>query len=210
MIGTMGAVIVGSTDDADLAFALAQDYEADLVVTDLFLRAGLGLALVQRLRKELPKVNRIVFTGIESCTLMRAVLASGAQAVVSKHSPIDQLREGIEKAARSQFYACPQCSKLLGQGRGRQEAMVQLSPREREILAGYGAGLSLKEIAAQNDITHKTVCNLFTKAKQKIGIFDPAALVLYCLQHHAELTSPAASALTPLSATASTSSHGAC
>ena len=67
----------------------------------------------------------------------------------------------------------------------QQSTMVasNLSPRERQVLRAYGRGENMKAAAARLNINVKTVNNLMSSIREKLGIQEPAALVRYAIKH---------------------------
>jgi len=58
-----------------------------------------------------------------------------------------------------------------------------LSPRERQILRAYGRGENMKDAATRLGLNSKTVTNLMSSIREKLGIQEPAALVRYAIKH---------------------------
>gem|GEM_PF-6297134 len=58
-----------------------------------------------------------------------------------------------------------------------------LTLREREVLRGLARGLNPKEIADVIGSSAKTVQNQISQVKEKLGIREPAGLILYAQKH---------------------------
>lgn len=73
--------------------------------------------------------------------------------------------------------------KSARQDRGRSaEEAEPLSPREREVLRLLALGLAAKQVAAQLDLSVKTVDNHRQNAMRKLGLRSRAEVVLYAVR----------------------------
>jgi two-component system invasion response regulator UvrY len=66
---------------------------------------------------------------------------------------------------------------------GRAPAAPLLTPRESEIVALIGAGLQVKQVAAELGISISSVNTYRTRIFRKMGLSSNAALIRYALQH---------------------------
>jgi DNA-binding NarL/FixJ family response regulator len=73
--------------------------------------------------------------------------------------------------------------------RPRSAAVAALSRRERELLALLGKGATLKEAAAQMQVSYKTADNQKTSLMRKLGIHDRVELARFAIREG--LVSPA-------------------
>jgi DNA-binding CsgD family transcriptional regulator len=70
-----------------------------------------------------------------------------------------------------------------GNGNGHGDAHQRLSPRENEVMSMILAGRRLKEIAAQLDISVKTVTTHRSRLLRKLGIEDNLGLYRYGIRN---------------------------
>jgi DNA-binding NarL/FixJ family response regulator len=86
-----GMDVVGEAADGVVALQLARDERPDAIVLDLGLPGRSGLDLLPLLRRVLPDARIVVFSGFESATTRANARERGANAVVGKSRPIEEL-----------------------------------------------------------------------------------------------------------------------
>ena len=161
--------------------ALGRRERPDLMVVDWSLPDGDGARIVRELAPELPRTRWLVVSSREDEGVLRAALALGVHGVVLKQSPLEILLEAMRRILAGGSYYCPRSSRVLMESL-RSEAPVLGDPltlREREVLRGLARGLNPKEIADQLGSSAKTVQNQISQLKDKLGIREPAGLILY-------------------------------
>jgi len=130
----------------------------DLVIMDIALPDGSGVACIRRLQTEAPgKMQFMIFTIYEDSDQVFEALAAGASGYLLKNAPpariIEALRELHEGGAPMSISIA---RKVVGAFRKPEESN-KLSVRETEILQWLAKGLLYKEIAGKLHITTGTV-----------------------------------------------------
>lgn len=164
-------VVVGEVGDGAAAVAGALDLQPDLVLMDLRMPVLDGAAATARIVAEAPGVRVLVLTTYETdADILRAVEA-GATGYLLKDTPRDQLVAGVRAAARGESALSPSvASRLVQQMRGGDAE--RLTPRELEVLAGVGRGLSNAAIGRELFIAEATVKTHLLRAFAKLGVDD--------------------------------------
>jgi DNA-binding NarL/FixJ family response regulator len=85
--------VVGSSDSEDSAVAwlLAPGNDCDLIVVDLFLRAGSGLGVLSAATRAGVAARRVVLTNYASLDMRQRCLALGAHRVFDKSNEVDEM-----------------------------------------------------------------------------------------------------------------------
>jgi DNA-binding NarL/FixJ family response regulator len=96
----------------------------------------------------------------------RALLA-GAEGVVLKNQPIEDLSRAIERAVLGEPYLSPDWAAALESE--VQFHAPQLSPRELETLQLYATGIPLKSVARAMNITQDTARMYLLRVRSKYG-----------------------------------------
>jgi DNA-binding NarL/FixJ family response regulator len=99
--GWDGAVIVGSIAGEDQALTSVEELQPDVVLVDLAIPDLAGLHLVTRLRTLLPQAGIVALTALGLDNQGWAVVAAGADAVVSKTTIQTDLLPAIHQIVRS-------------------------------------------------------------------------------------------------------------
>lgn len=90
--------VVGIAGDGIEALELVEELAPEAVVIDLHMPRLDGVSAVARMRKDHPGLCLIALTGDGEPELHRAVEEAGADAVLMKGAPLDELAERIDAA----------------------------------------------------------------------------------------------------------------
>ena len=179
----VGFQVVGEADDAEAAIDVVRAHEPDLVICDLHMPLGGGLAVVAACAVIAPIV---ILTVSEAERDLLDAVAGGAAGYLVKTTPIDELRVALRKAAAGEPVFSPSLAALvLGEFRrlAKQSGASPLSPREREVLQLVARGHSYGEIGAQLFISAKTAENHVRNILGKLQLSRRADLVRYAVEH---------------------------
>ncbi|WP_438480673.1 response regulator transcription factor [Oleiharenicola lentus] len=157
----------------------------DLAITDWMLPDGRGFDLIRNLGAKLPKTRWLLISSNEQGHLVREAVSLGVQGFVMKRSDLATLRQAITKVLAGETYYCPVSARLLVDKMVVESAAIgsNLTPREREVLRRYAMGQNPKQTADELNVSAKTVQNLLTLIKEKLGLHEPAELVRYAIKH---------------------------
>ncbi len=160
------------------------DEPVDVVLFDTYGRAEMGLDRVRQLQG-MVNVRRVaVYTLSWDADLVRDVLDSGADAVLSKTLPAIQLAADITRVAGGHAVVDPgpgrqlRSTDRLWPGRDRH-----LTERESEVLALVASGLSNAEAGRLLHLGVNTVKTHLRNAYRKVGVKNRAQAAAYVLQH---------------------------
>ena len=176
---------VTEAKDAEEALRLAAQQPPHLVVLDLNLPGLGGFELLQLLRRQYPAVRVLIFSMHEDPAYAAKALELGAHGFVSKNDDPDTIVQAARKVAGGETYLSqPIAQKLALMQLQRQDDPINaLTKREREVLALFGQGKSLSDIAAALDISYKTTANTCTQIKAKLGLTSSAEMMRVAVSH---------------------------
>lgn len=176
-------VVVGDADDAPGAIDVVKAHQPDLVVCDLHMPGGGGLAVVRACAALAPIV---ILTVSEAERDLLDAIAAGAGGYLLKTTPTVELRAALLKAAAGEPVFSPSLAALvLGEFRRMAKAAGSspLSDREREVLTLVARGSSYAEIGTELYISAKTAENHVRNILGKLHLSRRADLVRYAVQH---------------------------
>jgi DNA-binding NarL/FixJ family response regulator len=118
----------------------------------------------------------------------RRALEAGASGFVLKHSAPAELVTAIRAALDGGTYLTPQLTgeilESMKQGRDRSaDPVVELSPRQREVLQLVAEGRSAKEIASSLSISVRTVEFHKYQMMETLGLHTKADLIHFAIKH---------------------------
>lgn len=132
------------------ALAICRQDPPDLLILDLSLPDGDGLAVAELLARTRPSAQVIVLSGQASSFICPTALRPMVRGVVDKTSAFRQLQQVL--------------------GRCLNRAPAHLTPRQGEIFALIGRGCSNKEIAAHTGLALSTVETHRKAIAQRLGV----------------------------------------
>jgi DNA-binding NarL/FixJ family response regulator len=181
-------VVVGEAGDGQMALEQARDCAADVVIMDISMPQLNGAEATAQLRQQCPDVKVLALSVHEDTGYLRKLLEAGASGYVLKRSAADTLIQAIRMVAGGGMYLDPAIAgkivgSLLGKSALEGDAPVaELSERETDVVRLIAQGYSNKEIAAQLNLSVKTVETYKARAMEKLGVESRVALVRYALQ----------------------------
>ena len=157
-----------------------------LAIVDISMPGMSGLELIRQLKAETPATAVLVLSmHAEEQYAIRAFKA-GASGYVTKDGAAAELATAVKKVAAGGVYITPSLADrvVMWQMGGGDEmpASGRLSEREREVLQRIVAGQRLTDIAADLQISVKTVSTHKTNIQEKLNLPNMAALIRYGLE----------------------------
>ena len=175
--------IVGEADDAEGAIGVIIARRPDLVICDLHMPRGGGLAVVEKCATICPIV---ILTVSEAERDLLDAVAAGAAGYLIKTTPIDELTTSLRAAANGEPVFSPSLAALvLGEFRRLAKAADTnpLTEREREVLQYVARGKTYKEIGVALGISPKTAENHVRNILGKLHLSRRSDLVRYAVEH---------------------------
>ena len=147
---------------------------ADIVVVDVGHPPMMDVVCLLT-RREPPL--RVIAYGIEEVRQdVLACAAAGAMAYARRDCTADELSDVIDRVQRDELLCSPHVAALLFRGHGSHPSsaerapLLQLTMRERQVLAQIDLGLSNQEIAGHLNITVATVKHHVHRVLTKLGV----------------------------------------
>jgi two-component system response regulator NreC len=180
--------VVGEADDGVGVWELARDCAADVVIIDISMPQLNGAQATVQIKQQCPAIKVLALSVHEDTSYLRKLLEAGASGYVLKRSAPDALIQAVRMVASGSVYLDPLLSgKVVGTLVGKAASIgeapaAELSERETDVIRQIAQGYSNKEIAAQLNLSIKTVETYKARAMEKLGIESRVAIVRYALQ----------------------------
>jgi len=179
--------VVSEASDGTAALEQARTLRPDVIVMDISMPGMNGLVATRTLKQIQPDSVIVILTRHGDDAYLQELLRAGADGYVLKQSAASELLQAIRAtAARGQYLDSALTARvtagfLAKSGRKAQATGVSLSERESEVLRLIAAGYSNKEIAAQLELSVKTVEVHKANAARKLGLKGRIDIVKYAL-----------------------------
>jgi len=184
-----GLTVVGEASDGIQAVRQARALKPDVVVMDIRMPVMGGLEATKVILDTDPdSAPRIlIVTTFDEDEHVFEALRSGASGFVLKDTPPEQLLDAIAIVAAGEALLAPAITRRLiaeftrhprPAARLAQDALAQLTDRERDVLEQVAAGKSNSEIAAALHLSVATVKTHVSHLLDKLSCRDRAQLVV--------------------------------
>jgi two-component system, NarL family, response regulator FusR len=160
-----GLAVVGEAASRLDALPLLAATTPDLLITDLTLADGTGMALIDDVARHHSTTRTLVLSMHMDTAFVAEALQRGARGYVSKGAGADELVLAIHAIMRGEQYL----SRDLRPVRRATHPVESLTPRERQTLQLLVRGLVPKAAAAELGISEKTLYAHRASLLEKLG-----------------------------------------
>lgn len=173
--------VVGEAADGREAITQAAALQPQVMLLDLIMPEMGGLEALGAIHRVAPQTQVVVLTSAEEEETMVAAMRAGAQGYLLKTEPAGAVVNAIRAAARGEAALAPSVALRLMHAVAHPTPHPEdaLSPREREVLALLGQGLSNKQIAARLNMAEKTARAHVSSILQKLNLEGRTQAALY-------------------------------
>ena len=172
--------LVGVADGGERAVELATDAKPDVLLLDLSMPDVDGIEVTSRVASSSPDTRVVLFTSFSDREQIVRALDAGAIGYLLKDAEPEAIHDALRAAARGEAPLAPKAAAALLESRSeRAGSAVELTARERDVLALVIAGDANKQIARKLGISEKTVKGHLTNLFQRIGVQDRTQAALW-------------------------------
>jgi DNA-binding NarL/FixJ family response regulator len=179
--------VVAEAANGEDAVRMALRHRPQVILLDVRMTGGDGLAALGKLREELPACPVIMFSSYDNPTYVARAEALGAAGYLIKNASADEIvaairlasggeslwsREGLRRTSHARA-AVPRAAADLD---------ASLTRREAEVLKQLALGLSNKEIAQALEISYETVKEHVQHILRKLGVADRTQAAVWAVR----------------------------
>jgi two-component system response regulator DevR len=166
--------VVGESAGVVPALARITATMPDVAILDVRLPDGSGVDLCRDIRAAHPGIRCIMLTSFDDDTAVYAAVIAGAAGYLMKDVLGSSLLEAVRAVAAGGTLIDPAVTERvlarMRTGSRGDPRIATLSPRERDILALVGEGLTNRQIGERLSLAEKTVKNYVSAMLGKLGL----------------------------------------
>ena len=178
------ADLVGRVNDGVRLVEEARRLRPDIVVADITMPGMSGIDAMRQLKAEKSEARFIFLTIHTEARLAAEAMRSGASAYLLKQAAGDELFDAIQAVAQGRTYLTPMITgdALRNLTAPADTVERELTPRQRDVLRLLAQGKRMKEIAAELDLSVRTVENHKAHLLQALSLTSTADLVRFAIK----------------------------
>jgi NarL family two-component system response regulator LiaR len=182
-------VLVGEAQNGAAALELCATARPDVVLMDLLMPEGDGVAATRAIREHYPNIQVLVLTNCDEYDLIRRALAAGAEGYLLKNAKAGDLAAGIRETHAGRPTLAPTSianmapAPLAPALPPAPEPGADLTGREQEVLERMVHGLTNTQIGAHLNISRATVKFHVSSILSKLGAVSRTEAVALAVQH---------------------------
>ncbi|MDV2976185.1 response regulator [Glutamicibacter nicotianae] len=148
--------VIGEASSGEEALAFVKDNPVDVVLCDLRLGAGMnGAQTTAAIRKLSKPPHVLILTTFDKDSEILACIEAGAAGYLLKDVSAQTIVDSIRQAAAGQMVLAPEMTLRVVEGMRRPK--IELTAREKDVLAQLATGAGNKQIAKALFVSEATV-----------------------------------------------------
>jgi DNA-binding NarL/FixJ family response regulator len=186
--------IVGEADEVDVAIEMIVERTPDVVLLDVHMPGGGGLAVLHAVSEKCPDVRFLALSVSDSSEDVISVIRAGARGYVTKNISGPDLLDAIYRVAAGDAVFSPRLAGFVLdafslEGKSLEAGDVDpdldlLTPRERQVLRLIARGYSYRDIGTELEISTKTVESHVSSVLRKLQLSNRHQLSYWASERH--------------------------
>lgn len=177
------AELVGEATTGEEATKLAEQLQPDVILMDLQMPGGGGLAAIRRIVQTSPHIRILVVTMFEDDDSVFAAMRGGARGYVLKDMNDDEITRAILAVGNGEAIFSPAIAQRMMDFFSARPALPpeifpELTESERNVLRLMARGIRNEAIAQQLSLSTKTVQNYVSNIFSKLQVADRAQAII--------------------------------
>jgi DNA-binding NarL/FixJ family response regulator len=161
-----------------------------VAILDISMPSLNGLDAAKQIAKLSPHTKVLILTVHESDELIHKILAAGVRGYILKSDAGRDLITAVRALLSNKTFFTAKVARMvmdgyLGKGpKGSEEASLQITGREREVVQLLAEGKTSKEVATMLNVSVKTVETHRSNILRKLDCHSVTELVRYAVRNH--------------------------
>jgi two-component system, NarL family, invasion response regulator UvrY len=177
--------IAGEAVDTAAALDVLGKSEVDVLVLDVMMPGRSGLEFLKELKQLYPRMPVLILSQYPEDQMAVRAIRSGAAGYLTKDSAPEQLVEAVRRVHGGRKYLTAQTAELLAESveSGQEKPHESLSDREFDVFRRLAGGQSVSDIAADLNLSVKTVSTYRARVLEKMAMRSNADITRYAIQN---------------------------
>jgi len=182
--------ISGAAYDVDTAIAEIRGYNPEVVLVDVHMPDGGGIAVIEAVLKTNPDVKFLALSVSDQAEDVIAMIRAGARGYVTKTIDPPDLADAIRRVQAGDAVFSPRLAGfVLDAFAGAMPSeddpeLDQLTAREKDVLRLIARGFAYKQVARKLDISIKTVETHVSSVLRKLQLSNRHELARWASKRH--------------------------
>lgn len=176
--------LVGEAENGANAIQICAEVLPDVILMDMVMPEMDGASATRAIRQKFPQVQVLALTSFKEGELIKSALEAGAIGYVLKDISADDLARAIRAAHAGRATLSPDVAQVIVRDASQPpEPGLDLTERERAVLALMVEGLNNTQIAGRLTISPSTVKSHVSNILSKLGVSSRTEAVTLALRH---------------------------
>jgi NarL family two-component system response regulator LiaR len=176
--------LAGEAEHGAAAIQLCREVMPDVILMDMVMPGMDGATATHAIRQQFPQVQIIALTSYKEGDLIKKALEAGAIAYLLKDVSANDLVRAIRDAHAGRVTLSPAAAQALVEKANQPPVPgLDLTDREREVLALMVEGLNNTQIAGRLTVSPSTIKSHVSRVLSKLGVASRTEAVTLALRH---------------------------
>jgi NarL family two-component system response regulator LiaR len=177
--------LAGEAETGAQAIQLCGEVLPDVILMDMVMPDMDGATATRVIREQFPQVQVIALTSFKEGNLVKNALEAGAIAYLLKDVSADDLARAIRAAHSGRSTLSPEAAQAFVETSSLPPTPgLDLTEREREVLALMVEGLNNTQIAGKLTVSPSTIKSHVSNILAKLGVASRTEAVTLALRNH--------------------------
>jgi DNA-binding NarL/FixJ family response regulator len=177
--------VVGAAENGQMAIEQVAALQPDVVLMDIRMPVMTGIEATRLIAEQFPAVKVLVLSTFDDDRDIAQSMRAGAKGYLLKDMPTTELAEAIRLVHRGYSQMAPGLMERLmtivpdAVEPDLPAAVIEIPPREKDVLRLVGQGATNREIATQLHLAEGTVKTYVTHLLNRLALKNRSQLAIY-------------------------------
>jgi DNA-binding NarL/FixJ family response regulator len=174
--------LLATAENGEQLVDAALRFQPDVILVDISMPVLNGFDAVRKIKEQGVEARIIFLTMHDDAMLLAEAFRCGGSGYVLKQAAGEELINAIREVAQGHNYVSPLVTNRPAEPLSDGTLRTTITPRQREVLELIGRGLTMKEIAAELNISTRTAESHKYEMMQALGVETTAELIRFSLR----------------------------